>query len=412
MKILCVLGKYNYGDPRRGLSHEYCNFIPAMRRLGHEVVFFDSKDRTRFNNFRDLNAALLSIVEQEKPNILFSVLTHYEIWRETLCLLRDEGSVATVNWTTDDSWRYESFSRFVAGVFHAMTTTYPQAYAKYKRDGFSNVLLTQWAANAETLREPLPASRCKYPVSFIGTAHGNRKQWIAALKERGIEVACFGYGWDSGPIPSEEIPRVIRESVISLNFANSALVWERGVLPRRHNQIKARVFEVCGAGGFLLTEWAPGIEKYYIPDQEIVVFKTIDELTQKISYYLTHPSERDAIAIAGFERTQREHTYDNRMAEVIEFTLRCWDEYRKNHASHSLNSSLQQQFAQIAQQHQLNIALKLIKRFLLSLCITIWGPERGPRAARRLIFELSWRVAGAKTYSASGWPGRMFYEVS
>jgi hypothetical protein len=33
-------------------------------------------------------------------------------------------------------------------------------------------------------------------------------------------------------------------------------------------------------------------------------------------------------------------------------------------------------------------------------------------AARRFVFELSWRFAGARTYSASGWAGRMFYRES
>jgi spore maturation protein CgeB len=42
----------------------------------------------------------------------------------------------------------------------------------------------------------------------------------------------------------------------------------------------------------------------------------------------------------------------------------------------------------------------------------VWGPRRGRRAARRLLFELSWRIAGARTYGAAGWPGRMFYRES
>jgi hypothetical protein len=28
------------------------------------------------------------------------------------------------------------------------------------------------------------------------------------------------------------------------------------------------------------------------------------------------------------------------------------------------------------------------------------------------VFELSWRLVGARTYSADGWPGRMFYKES
>ena len=45
-----------------------------------------------------------------------------------------------------------------------------------------------------------------------------------------------------------KIPEIMRQSVISLNFSNS----------RQGRQIKARTFEVPGAGGFLMTETAPG----------------------------------------------------------------------------------------------------------------------------------------------------------
>ncbi len=85
---------------------------------------------------------------------------------------------------------------------------------------------------------------------------------IARLNEYGIGVSCFGYGWPSGSLAAEKIPQIMRKSIISLNFANS----------RGQNQIKARTFEVPGAGGFLLTEYAPGLEKFYSIGKEIDVF--------------------------------------------------------------------------------------------------------------------------------------------
>src|SRR5205807_8777796 len=98
-----------------------------------------------------------------------------------------------------------------------------------------------------------------------------------------------------------------RSSVISLNFANS----------RGDKQIKARTFEVPGAGGFLLTEDAPGLERFYRIGEEIDSFADVDELEAKIRYYLADPRRRDAVAVRGFERTRDEHTYDSRMREIF-----------------------------------------------------------------------------------------------
>jgi spore maturation protein CgeB len=105
MKILCVFGQHNYGDPTRGEGYEYTNFIPALHRLGHDVQFLESWNRTCYRNFRELNEALLHIVDESRPDVLLSVMFTYEIWTETWEILRDAGISATINWTTDDSWK-------------------------------------------------------------------------------------------------------------------------------------------------------------------------------------------------------------------------------------------------------------------------------------------------------------------
>jgi spore maturation protein CgeB len=408
MKVLCVFGEHNYGDPSRGEGYEHANFIPALRRLGHEVVFFESANRQCYPGFRHLNSALLRAVETHRPDVVFLVLTHFEIWLETLEILRDSGQAAVVNWATDDSWKYAQFSRLVAPATHAFATTYPQVFARYQRDGIQNVVMSQWGADPVKLRPPLPAAHCHYGVSFVGSAHGNRTSWIDALRRRGIEVECFGHGWPRGSVSAEQIGEIMRSSVISLNFANSALIWD-GLRPVRSRQLKARTFEVPGAGGFLLTEWAEGLDRYYQPGREIELFHGLEELTRKIRHFLEHGKERDEIAAAGYQRTVSEHTYDRRLSTVLDFALVMRDKRLAGSEPSPLDWG---KFRQAEQRHRWDAKLVVLRRMLVAMCSKLWGPKRGPRAARRLVFELSWRIAGAHTYSAAGWPGRMFYEVS
>ena len=236
--------------------------------------------------------------------------------------------------------------------------------------------------------------------------YGNRKKWVDELIKRGVNIKCFGYGWPSGPVKAEEIPQIIRSSVISLNFGDSGLMLKGGKL--KHNrQIKARVFEVPGAGGLLLTEPADNLEYFYRPDREIVLFNNIDELYEKINYLLSHPDERDAVAIAGFTRTRREHTYEERFRILIAKAL----EYRGKRPLSASSLDLNQ-FNQLASAHKINIFHKILRGFLLLPCVFIWGKKRGPRAARRILFELSWRLFGRGTYSVTGLPGRLFYSAS
>lgn len=406
MKVLCVFGQYNYGNPERGLSYEYANFMPALRNMGHEVLFFDSWGKSLYEDFSDLNRQLLHKVTEDKPDIIFCVLMGYEIWLEIFELIRCGSNAAIINWATDDSWKYDQFSRFVSPVFDAYATTYVSAMEKAEADGFDNFILTQWAANSEVMAEPLSADECQYDVTFIGSAYGNRKQWIGALKEHGIKVSCFGYGWPAGPVDAEEIPRIIRSSKICLNLADSGLVLEGG-LPARSRQIKARVFEVPGAGGLLMTEPADQMEDYFDPDGEIVLFNGIENMFEKIGHLLANPDERDAIAKAGFLKTRQEHSYEERFRPLLEYAIRRRQARVKAEAEIDFTH-----FDGIAESHRFGLLLRILRSMLLFPCILIWGKQRGPRAARRFMFELSWRISGCKTYSATGWPGRLFYKQS
>jgi spore maturation protein CgeB len=411
MNVLCVCSQFNYGDPRRGEGYEYVNFIPSLRRLGHQVQYFENWNRSYYRDFVDLNKSFLTNVEKIRPEVVLAVQINYEIWTETWGILRDLGRVATVNWATDDSWRYPQFSRFLAPFFHAFTTTCPARYGQYIKDGIPHVLLTQWGVNDGTLQAPIPATDCQYRVTFVGTAHSNRRAWIDALRIHGIKVECFGYGWEHGSIPAADIPKIIQSSVISLNFSGSGVVLE-GIRFRKTNQIKARTFEIPGAGGFLLSEWADGLDQQYVPKREIAVFHNQEDLVGQIRYYLGHPTARDAIAQAGYRRTLAEHTYDRRLAEILDFTLKQRDNYFARCDRMPTGTIDWKKFNQAVHSHRATGLPLSLKHSLTFLCSKVWGSVRGPRAARRLVFELSWRLAGSKTYSASGWPGRMFYKAS
>ncbi|PIR26825.1 MAG: hypothetical protein COV41_00565, partial [Candidatus Brennerbacteria bacterium CG11_big_fil_rev_8_21_14_0_20_43_10] len=62
---------------------------------------------------------------------------------------------------------------------------------------------------------------------------------------------------------------------------------------------------------------ADNLRDYYVDGKEIVIFKDTADMIEKIKYYLAHDKEREAIAQAGYERTIREHTYEQRFREIF-----------------------------------------------------------------------------------------------
>jgi spore maturation protein CgeB len=392
------MGQYNYGDPTRGEGYEYSTFLPAIRALGHEVLFFDTWGHSPYRNHAELNTALLMKVASDSPDVVLSVQMRYEVWLETWDAIRRSGAL-TVNWAADDSWRYESFSRHLVRHLDLMVTTYRNALAKYARDGNQNVVLSQWAAAAGP--PPLPSDRCAIDISFVGTAHGTRRSVIEKLRRAGLEVMCFGSGWPDGPVPRERLEWIVRNSRISLNFANtphSSRVRAFEQVP----QLKARTFEVPGYGGFLLTQNVRDLDRYFQLDAEIATFDTLDDLIKKARFYLAEPRERDRVARAGHMRIAADHTYERRLADVLHALPRRASSQRSfgvDWAGHG----------RALERHRTKALHKILARLLSGLAGLVFGARHKDQAAERLLFELSWRIAGDKTYSAQGWPGRLYF---
>jgi spore maturation protein CgeB len=399
------LSRYAYGKPERGENYDYVHFVSAFERLGHEVGFFDSGDRSLHGDFADLNLALVDRVASFRPDLIFCVLMHYEIWFETLDLIRSRSPAVVVNWGTDDSWKFAQASRFFAEHVDLHATTDLAAAEIARSRGLDNVLLSQWAASVTIAAEPCSSRSCRYDVSFVGSMYGYRAGWIAALRAGGIAVSCFGHGTENGVVSAAKIPEIFRASRISLNFSGSGQN-PRGA-GRRERQIKARTFEVPGAGGFLLTEVAPELERYFAIGSEIAAFASPGDLVERVRYYLDHPDERDAIARAGHARAIAEHTYERRISQILE-KLHPLQAGRR---TRPWTVSAEALAASVAR-HRRKGLVGWLCALLTVLFSLVFGRERGPRAARRFVFELSWRLTGAATYCARGLPGRLFYAES
>jgi spore maturation protein CgeB len=386
MKALCCFGKHSYGVPSRGLSPEYVAFVPAIESLGYTVELFDSLEQGLHKSNLNLNIALLETILKSKPDLFFCVHLQCEIWIETLTAARNIPNIKMVCWTTDDSWKYFQSSRFYASFYDRIATTYDYMVAQYIKDGNKNVYLSQWAASRERLQPPVTNGKHRYGVTFVGSAHGGRRRYVETLMTMGIRVECFGHGWEHGPVTTDEMYTIFNSSAISLNFANS----------RGRNQIKARTFEVPGAGGFLLTDVAPGIEEFFEPNEEIVCFEDIADLARKIRFYLGNLDARDRVAAKGFSRVRRDHTYDARLATLLNF---------------SVSNTMSLVHTDLTYSVQQSVPLGVIRYLMFFLGSLLFGRSKGRRAAKRLIFELSWRLQGVRAFSAKGWSSRIFPNI-
>lgn len=112
---------------------------------------------------------------------------------------------------------------------------------------------------------------------------------------------------DSTPIFGIEMLKAYSKAKLGFNYHG-------GVAGEYASNI--RLFEVTGAGACLITDHKINISDFFIPDQEVITFKTADECIEKVKWLLNHPDKRKQIAQAGHHRTLSEHTFYNRTVEL------------------------------------------------------------------------------------------------
>jgi len=152
-------------------------------------------------------------------------------------------------------------------------------------------------------------------VCFIGRdrgrgLHEGRTEVLDAIERMGVNYKWWGCRGNPELWDEDHNKAVICSKI---NIAHSG--W-----PKVAMYWSVRGYKILGAGGFLLANYHEKMEKWLPvegPEKALDYYRDIDELKEKITYYLEHEDERKAIAARGLRWVQS-HTYTERMRNVIE----------------------------------------------------------------------------------------------
>lgn len=349
MRVLFVGLENSYGRPEWGKAYEYLNFYQTLQKMDGVTSEFYATDNGLVKSLHEeVNTQLLRRVEEFKPDLVFFCLFTYELDMSTVASITAKPNVTTINWFTDDHWRFYTYSKKWAKAFSFVITTDEDSLPKYKAVG-ARAMLSQWAVNPDIYfpekgDEQLGVSD---QITFVGQKYGKRVNYFQTLVDKNLPIKFFGAGWTGGVVGQEMLRQIFYASAINLNFtespysgakqwlkifgklffkkqygevqldltgASDALLALPGYLKQ---QIKARIFEVPACGGFLLTGNASFLANYFIPGREIEVFNSKNELVEKARYYLVNKSERERIAKLGLERVLAQHIYSHRFRDIF-----------------------------------------------------------------------------------------------
>ena len=326
MRISFIGAEWDYGDPKRGHSFEYDTFFQTLQKDGHEVTLLDV-GALRNKSTEEVERVVRSSVEAARPELVFCFLFEKEVPPEVLAKVRERDAVPVINWFADDHWRYDDFSRLYAPALTLSVTTSSEAASRYSDDGYPH-LFSQWGYADKLYGTPPIRDEFEEGIVFVGQPYGDRARSLENLGAKlpdGSSVALYGHGTAKGRTTPTRMIELFNRSAASVNFSSS---WQPGFLSRlkrrqlrrRHvpPQLKARVFEVTGAGGLLLTQPSEDLPLYFKKDEEIIVFESDAELAEAARKAIVDPEWRRRVASAGAARCRAEHTITHRLNDVFE----------------------------------------------------------------------------------------------
>ncbi|MNN19639.1 Spore protein YkvP [compost metagenome] len=272
------------------------------------------------------------LAASHRPDLVL-VLDGMDLPTEQVDSIRGLG-IKTAIWLTDDPY-YMDFTTKTAPHYDYVFTLEKNCIDYYHSIGCSNVFFLPFAAYSEHFRPTLNLSAVRRKISFIGSAYMNRIQFfqpiIGGLMEKGMIIN--GIWWDRLPeygnyahqielnkwMGPQETAEVYSGSKIVINLhrssydeaVNNNTIGLVGISPN------PRTFEISACGTLQIVDVRDDIVNFYTPGVEIETYSSPQELMDKVNFYLTHEKERQEIALRALERTNREHTYSNRVNQLL-----------------------------------------------------------------------------------------------
>ncbi len=316
----------------RGLKNNAC-----------EVHFFENRSFILPGRLRDalpflqnwdlkrMNTRLLHVAKEVKPDFYLEA-GGWNILPETIDALKKRG-IKTALWTIDAPFHFAPISK-AAPYYDAVFTGGSEAYEILEKEGRSNLHWLPFGCD-EKLHAPVQLTKAEkeeycFDLSFVGSGWKSiypfRRTLLESLATEGYNIGVFGPGWEDIPESSPLFPCIKGGQTTPEEwrkiYAGSKIVFQShyydpsGKVPCY--QVSPRVYEALVCGAFLLVDPQKDLLKLFTSGKELVTYNDEKDLKEKVAYYLEHPKEREKIAETGYQSALKQHTYTNRISEMLD----------------------------------------------------------------------------------------------
>lgn len=311
------------------LSTPQCSSFKRIRSAGKRIV-----SSRPLAHLEPLFRPWLNAGEQKTSSWYYDILAHQiKRYKPDVIINQDMGGVSAAFLA-----EMRPYYRFLIGqhaatqlkmdtdfkCYDLMISSFPPTVEYFRQQGCSAVL-NRLGFEPRVLKRLRPAQK-KYDVTLVGSFYDVHSSRIAFLNElyarldRPETIKVWAPTIDHlpkespirrhymGPAWGLQMYEILNASKMTLNH--------HGDVPPYANNM--RLYEATGVGSMLLTDWKVNLSDIFAPGREVSAYRTAEECAGLIIHYLNLEEERESVARAGQQRTLSQHTYLQRMQELVD----------------------------------------------------------------------------------------------
>lgn len=317
----------------------------ALQSMGHETLRIDPEvnfDKLKFlgKRVKNINKTLYQEVFGKLPVIrslkskeiykslksknvdltivLHDFLTNYEV-KEVKAITKSP----VVLWFPDAISNFQKAMFFVAG-YDTLFFSDKYVVSKLKSEFDLNTYYLPQCFNVSKHKKVELSEKDKLFYSCDITNAGNFYPSRAALYKHlvGYNIKMWGFPlaiWLKVPeLENMTMNKVVYNEEKSKAFSSAKIVLNN-LHPAVIDGVNKRTFEIPACGGFQIISYRNAVEDLFQPEKEIECYKDLNDLKEKVNFYLDPKNEENRLEIIRNSqlRAINEHTYQHRLQELI-----------------------------------------------------------------------------------------------
>ncbi|MFC4596956.1 CgeB family protein [Cohnella hongkongensis] len=252
---------------------------------------------------------------------------------EQIDAIRDMG-IRTIIWFVDDPYVTDATVK-IAPHYDYVFTHERACLSLYRAQGCEQVHHLPLSAYSEWFKPMLAPSEYRSDICFIGMAFWNRVELFDEIAPylQDKRVMIGGKLWDrmkNFPRLSKfvrdgwiEVPETIKyyngaKIVINLHRTTEAGKDNLNGINWPAESVNPRTFEMASCGVMQLTDVRDELSEHFAIGSEIGVFRDANDLVRQLDYYLAHEEERQWVAVRGYKRVRKDHTFRSRIRRLFD----------------------------------------------------------------------------------------------